>query len=399
MFLAVFISLLAHSDLHSDDWPNWLGPSHNGVSKETGWSTQSGETLWEKQLGIGFSAVSVSNSRLYTLGHDGRRQGGNETFFCLEAATGKEIWKHTYPAQLVNNLHEGGPAASPTVDGGMVYGLSKDGKLTCYEAATGKQFWNRNLLTDDDMPVPEWGFAGSPLVLGDKLIVEASSTFALNKTSGEILWKSARHKPAYGSPAAFEQDGRPFVATLKTDGLVVLNAETGKTLAFTPWLTRFRTSSTTPLIVNGRIFISTGYNRGCALFELGGALLKQIYTNQNFCNHMNNSVHHDGYLYGFDGNTHMAGPKDLVCLNFATGKEIWRHEQSLKVGSLMSADGKLIILSETGELVIATASHEGFSPLSRKEVLDGRCWTMPVLANGRIYCRNAAGRLVCIDME
>jgi outer membrane protein assembly factor BamB len=333
------------------------------------------------------------------MGHDGRRQGGNETFFCFDAATGKEIWRHTYPAQLVNNLHEGGPAATPTVDDKNVYGLSKDGQLTCYQAATGKQIWNRNLLADDSMRVPEWGFAGSPLVLGEKLIVEASSTYALNKSSGETIWKSVRYKPAYGSPSAFKQDNRLFIATLKTDGLVILNADTGKTVAFTKWQTQFRTSSTTPLIVNGQIFISTGYNRGCALFELGGTLLKQIYTNQNLCNHMNNSVHHDGYMFGFDGNTHMAGPKDLVCLNLATGKETWRHEQSLKVGSLMLADGKLIILSETGELVIAAASHQGFSPLSRKKVLDGRCWTMPVLANGRIYCRNAAGRLVCINMK
>ncbi|MDP7051900.1 MAG: PQQ-like beta-propeller repeat protein [Verrucomicrobiota bacterium] len=341
--------------------------------------------------------MAVSEGRLFALGCTGKKGGNEETFYCLEVDSGKTLWKDIYPAALVDYLHEGGPCASPTVDGKLVYGLSKSGRLACYDVANGKKHWIVDLMAKAGLPrPPQWGFAASPLVLGNRIVVESTFTCALDKTTGKEIWRSKVYKPAYGSPISFEFKGRTYLATLKTDGLVILDAATGKTIAFQDWRTSFRTNSTTPIVIGNKIFISTGYNRGCALFEFTGNNLKQVYTNKNLSNHMNNSVVLGDFVYGFDGNTHMAGPKELVCLRFADGALQWRRE-GYRCGSLMAVQNHLLVLGETGNLAIGPASPEGFEPIVSGQVLKGRCWTVPVLSNGRIFARNAAGDLVCVD--
>ena len=243
---------------------------------------------------------------------------------------------------------------------------------------------------------PEWGFAGSPLVLGNMVIAEATFTAAFNKTTGKEIWRSKFYKPAYGTPAAFQFKGRFYVATLKTEGLVILDAQTGETVAFQEWKTSFHTNSTTPIVIGSRIFVSTGYQRGCALFEFSGTALKQIYTNKTLSNHMNNSVIIGDFIYGFDGNTHGRTPKQIVCMRLADGAVQWR-KLGYGCGSLMAVQIQLLILGEKGKLALGTASPKGFTPAAEAQILQGRCWTVPVYANGRIYARNAAGALVCVD--
>jgi outer membrane protein assembly factor BamB len=177
---------------------------------------------------------------------------------------------------------------------------------------------------------------------------------------------------------------------------VILDANNGKTVAFQDWRTSFRTNSTTPIVIGNKIFLSTGYRRGCALFEFTGTGMRQIYSNKHMSNHMNNSVVLGGFVYGFDGNTHMAGPKELVCLRLADGIVQWR-KAGYRCGSLMAVQNHLLILSETGKLALGSASPKGFKPIAEGQVLNGKCWTVPVLSNGRIFARNAAGDLVCVD--
>ncbi|MFP6886288.1 MAG: PQQ-binding-like beta-propeller repeat protein [Opitutales bacterium] len=389
-----------NSFLSAADWPRWLGPSGDGTSVEKGWQVNLEKVAWKAKVGVGFSTVSVAGGRLFTMGHDGIKQGGKETVSCLDAITGKVIWNDSYEARLVDYLHEGGPCATPTVDGEILYTLSKDGRLNAYVATTGRLGWTKNMMTVAGMSKPpEWGFAGSPHVLGNLLIVEAAHTFALDKRTGKEVWRSKRYRPAYGSPVAFPHVGKTLIATLKTDGLVVLDAKDGSTVAFEKWETRFRTNSTTPLVRGDKIFVSTGYRRGCALFQMKESSLTKLYDNASMSNHMNNSVLQGDYLYGFDGNVHMAGPKDLVCIEFATGKEMWRDRSNLQVGSLIVADNRIIALGQRGELAIAPASPKGFSPTVREQVIGGRCWTSPVLANGFLYVRNSRGDLVCLDLR
>ena len=173
----------------------------------------------------------------------------------------------------------------------------------------------------------------------------------------------------------------------------------GKLVATEPWKTRFATNATTPIVVGNEIFISTGYERGCALFEFDGKTLTKRYENKSMCNHMNNCVLIDGHLYGFDGNAHMGRPTEFVCIEWKTGKEKWRADEGegLGCGSLIAdAAGTMIILTERGELVTANATPEGFKETGREQVLGGRSWTPPAFADGKIYCRNSKGDMVCV---
>ena len=224
------------------------------------------------------------------------------------------------------------------------------------------------------------------------------ATFALDKKTGETKWKSQVYRD--GSPTCFTHGKTNLIAVLKTDGLVILDAANGKTLAFEKWETSYRTNATTPIVQGDKIFISTGYKRGCALFQYKNGKLTKIYENRNLSTHMNNAIPVDDFLYGFDGNAHMAGPKDFVCIRFSTGELKWRQKDGgLMVGSLIVAGDRIIALGQRGEVAIAPVDSEKFSPLTREQVIGGRCWTPPVLAHGMLYLANARGDLVCLDLR
>ena len=188
MRLIVSIFLIITSIVAAADWPNWRGPNHDGISKEKVPKADFSKIAWRKQIGVGFSSMAVSEGRLFALGSTGKKRGNEETFYCMDSGSGKILWKDTYPAALVDYLHEGGPCASPTVDGKQVYGLSKSGRLVCYDVVSGKKNWNVDLMAKAGLPrSPEWGFAASPLILGSKIIVEATFTCALDKSTGKEI--------------------------------------------------------------------------------------------------------------------------------------------------------------------------------------------------------------------
>ena len=396
-----FIPLISLLNLTASDWSKWLGPNGNGTSYESKWKSSVNDPIWKSKVGVGFSAVSVANGKLYTIGHDGKKTGGQETVYCLNAENGKSIWTHTYNAPLLDYLHEGGPCSTPTVDGSTLYTISKHGLLHSYKANDGKVIWKKDMMKVAGMKKPpEWGFAASPVVLGNQLIIEAGATYSFDKKTGELNWKSKPYRPAYGTPILFQPNNKSIIAVLKTDGLVLIDYNNGKTLAFENWETSYRTNASTPIIQGNRIFISTGYQRGCALFEWKYGKLKKLYENKVISTHMNHAILLDGFLYGFDGNVHMAGKKDFVCMEFETGKEKWRvTDRGLMVGSLIAAGKRLIILGQRGELVFAMSNPEKFEEINRYQAIGGRCWTMPVLANGKLYLRNARGDLFCINLN
>lgn len=378
-------------------WPNWMGSNRDGISNETGWKTEWPETglpvQWSKEIGIGFSSVAVHNSKLYTMGH----RNGEETVWCLNANNGNIVWSYNYPGKLLPNLHEGGPGTTPTVHDGRLYTLGKVGQLFCFNAETGDVLWQKELQSELDVPLPEWGFSSSPVIHKEMVIFEAGRVVAFHRITGKKIWQTDKHVAGYGSAAVFNQKGKVLLATLDCDGLRVLNAADGNELAFQGWKSPFQTNSTTPIVQGDKIFISTGYQIGCGLFQFDGDSLTKIYSNRGMRNHFNNSILYKGNLYGFDGNSNLGRIVRLTCMDFATGELKWQ-QRGFGCGSLMIADGKLVILGEDGMLALAKATPEKFEELGRSEFLEGRCWTVPVLVGKKIYGRNAAGKLVCVDV-
>ncbi len=380
------------------DWPKWRGPAGDGIARDNAWQPTWPSTgprqIWSAEIGTGFSSVSVVDGRLYTMGH----ADDNDTVWCLGALTGEVLWKHTYPCALVDNLHKGGPACTPTVLEERVYTLSKQGHLFCFDWRSGEIHWQQNLSDVLGVEMPEWGFSCSPLPWQQTIFVEAGRTAAFDWESGKLVWQTEAYRPGYGSPALFTPAGEDLLAVLNNDYLLVVRAADGSEVDKFPWVTSFGTNSTTPVVWQDTIFISTGYGHGCALLRLAGGKLETVWQNNALCNHFNNSVLWQGHFYGFDGNSNLGRVVHLVCLEYETGKQKWR-ERGLGCGSLLVADGKLIALGDGGELVTAPATAAGFEPIARAAVLDGLCWTVPVLAQGRIYCRSAEGHLVALDVR
>ena len=390
-------SMLSDLTLQADDWPSWAGPRHDGISTETGfadsWPKDGLPIEWTRQIGTGFSSISVVGERLFTMGH----KDGWETVWCLNSTSGEVLWTHEYPGELIPNLHEGGPCSTPTVDGDRVYTLGKEGQLFCLNIADGKVLWDCMLQKELGVKLPEWGFSSSALILDDQLILEAGCVVSFNKMTGEKRWQTEIHNAGYGSAAVFERDGRTLLATLDCDGMRIVDSSDGRPVAFTDWKSPYLTNATTPIIVKDQIFVSTGYKVGCGLFRLEGEHLLPIYKNTDMKNHFNNSILLDGSLYGFDGDAHRGHSVTLNCIAFETGKLAWK-QRGFGCGSLLIVDGKLLILSENGELILATASPTEFTELARSPFLEGRCWTMPAVSSDRVYGRSADGKLACVKL-
>jgi outer membrane protein assembly factor BamB len=378
----------------ADDWPQWRGPQRNGVSAEGGWLDRWPEggpgVLWKAEVGTGFSSFAVAGGRVYTMGHADER----DSIVCLDAETGRVAWTHAYAAEIGDKFFEGGPTSTPAVDGGRVYAVARAGEVFCLDAATGKVVWSTNFAEAAGVPAPGWGFGGSPVVHGSLLLLNAGEAgVALEKDTGRLLWKSAAKEAGYSTPlvALGKQlllgSGRSYLA---------VDPASGKELWRIRWVTEYGCNAADPVVDGARAFVSSGYGRGGALLELGDGEPKTLWQNKALRTQMNPAVLVGGHLYGIDGDAEK--PCALKCLEFATGAEKWSRPLS-GPGALVAADGKLVVLDARGELLVGPASPAGFEPTARAQVLSGKCWTAPVLANGRIFCRNAEGRVVCLDVR
>ena len=392
--LSLALALLPLRPAAGAAWPQWRGPDRNGLSAETGWRTQWPEggpkQLWKFNAGTGCSSVSVVKDRVFTMGN----ANDQDTVWCLDAASGNVVWKHAYACPLDPHLFEGGPGATPTVDGDRVYTLSRAWHLHCLDAASGKPVWSKHLVTDLGGRVPTWGLAGSPLVMGKWLLLDVGApggaTMALDKMTGAGVWKNGGDGAGYGSLMPFEHGGKSCLASFNAVALVVRDAQDGKELARYPWKTSYDINAATPIVAGDKLFISSGYNSGCALMQWKDVGLTVLWQTKKMRNHFNSCVLWKDHLYGFDESA-------LTCLDLATGRDLWQ-EPSLGKGALMIADCKLVIQSERGDLVIADASPAAYKEIARTKVLGDRCWVVPVLANGRIYCKNNLGAMVCVDV-
>lgn len=381
----------------AEDWAQWRGPQRNGISTETGWldtwPAGGPPILWKADVGVGFSSMTVAGGRLHTIGH----ANGKDIVVCLDAEKGTVLWRHSYESDLGDKFFEGGPTSTPTVDGNRVYTIGRWGDVFCFDAATGKVVWAVNLQKDGGFPFPAWGFGGSPLVFEDLLVLNVGDAgVALEKTSGKVVWKSAATESGYSTPLPIKRGDETLLLFGSAKSYLAVNARTGREAWRVKWVVQYGVTAADPVVDGDRVFISSGYQKGCAFLRMGSGEPEVVLQSRVLRTQMNPAVLAGGHLYAVDGDTNEK--TSLKCVEFASGAEKWARPLTGS-GSVAVADNRLIVLSGAGELMIAPVSSESFTPTARANVLTGKCWTVPVLANGRIYCRNAEGTVVCVDVR
>jgi outer membrane protein assembly factor BamB len=389
-------AFLLFSWLKADDWPNWRGPNRSGVSNENQWIDQwpaDGPSIrWRAEVGTGFSSIVVANGRVFTLGN----QDDIDTLCCFSATDGQVLWKYAYPAPLDDRYFEGGPTSTPTIDGDSVYMLSRAGELASLNLHDGAIRWSKNLVEEAAVEVPGWGFSSSPVIDGEHLYLGVGqSGMRLDKTTGEILWQS-EGEAGYMTPLMIEFAGRQMLIVASGKFYQAVDPESGEVLWRKRWLTNFGCNAADPIFSDGKLFISSGYNRGSALLELTDDEPTVVWETKDFQNQWSSSILINNCLFGVDGDD--TGDRFFKCIDFSKGEVLW-SEVGLGSASVIAADGKLIILSDSGELIITPADRTKFAPTARASILSGKCWTTPVLSDGLLYARDASGSLICLDLR
>ena len=393
--LIILLSVCLTAQAAEPDWPCFRGPEHNSISPETGWSplksAQDPKITWEKSIGDGYSCVTIVGSKLYAMGN----MNATSTVWCLEAKTGKQVWKYSYPSPVGRFK---GPRTTPIWDDGKLYVVSRKGDVFCFDAKKGTPVWQKNIADLYGVVIPKWGFAASVRVLEDLILINGNEYgLALNKETGAKAWSSPAGQGGYATPVIAALDGRQQALFFGKEALTGVDPRTGKKLWSFTWIFRNRVNAADPIAMGDTVFISSGYGKGCALVSVKGTKAVQLWANTEMENHFSTSILLDGYLYGCDGNT---GKGDLVCMDSKTGAEKWRQKTGFF--SPLAANKILIILTEKGELIFVKVNPEKYEELGRCKVFNNtteRCWTMPVLCRGNLYCLNSAGRLVCIDIS
>jgi outer membrane protein assembly factor BamB len=254
--------------------------------------------------------------------------------------------------------------------------------------------WQKHLTSDYSVKPYEWGFSCSPLIVDDLIVFNAGTHgLALRKQDGTLAWVNEKGPAGYSSAVPYEQQGKKCVAILGNKEVYGVVAATGQLLWTQPWKTMYDESIPDAIIAGDKLFMSSGLGTGAALFQIQADKLVPIWNNKEMQNWLSTSILWQDHVYGVD-----TRDRSLKCLDFQTGTVKWAHE-GLGVGSVILAGGRLIALSDEGKLMIAQASPAGYTELAAAQILEGKCWTAPVLANGRIYARNADGELVCVDVS
>jgi outer membrane protein assembly factor BamB len=387
--------------------PLWRGPRRDGASAETGllasWPQDGPKVLWRRPCGEGYSAPAVAGGRVYTL----EMNDDGEAVVCRDADTGQDVWRQPYGAKYRSDQGSG-PRSTPTIDEGRVYAVGGSGVFHCLDAATGQVQWRHDLLDEFGAKNLQWGASFSPLVEGDLVFTNPGgpgghSVAAFDKRDSRLVWKALDDPAGYSSPIAVTAAGVRQVVFFTGAGLVGLSPADGTLYWRFPWDTQFGVNAATPVPFRARdgdrtndyLFISSGYNKGCAALKVtagrGGAPeVRAVYEGNQMRNHFASPVRRGGYLYGFDEDR-------LACLELRTGKVLWA-QRGFQKGSLLIADGRLIVLGENGELALAEATPEGYREQARFRLTRRKCWTVPVLAHGRLYVRDQ-NEVFCLDLR
>jgi outer membrane protein assembly factor BamB len=396
----IALALLPLALLSATDWPQWRGGLRDGKSTETGliqkWPDGGPPRKWKVDgLGVGYSTVAVTQGMIFTLG----QRGDTEYVMALEEASGKKVWE-TAAGGAYRESRGDGPRGVPTVEGDRLWAITADGKLVCLETKTGKQVWKADFLKEFGGDIPHWGYSESPLIDGNKLVVtpggSGHSVVALDKMTGKLIWKSQSDSAAYSSVSIATVGNVRLYIAFTASGAVGLRADNGELLWNYGKVANRTANVATPIVSGNEVFLSSDYGTGCALLRMepagGGVKATEIYFSREMKNHHATSILLNGYLYGFNSSV-------LTAMKWENGEVAWRDRSTGK-GSVVYADGHLIVLGENGQVALVKIGTGAYQEISRFAIeLSGRpAWAHPVVANGNLYIRDQ-NALYCFRLQ
>jgi outer membrane protein assembly factor BamB len=389
------------------DWPQFLGPTRNGVYAGSDiaavWPKDGPPVVWQKNVGQGFSGPVVAEGRFLLF----QRLENEEVIACLDAATGQPKWKYSYPTSYRDDFgFDEGPRATPCLTNGRVYTFGAEGMLTCLNTADGSLLWQVNTKKDFH---PRKGFFGvgcSPLVENNAVLLNVGGAggaglAAFDAATGQVRWKTTDDEASYSSPVAAVVRQRRHVFFFTRTGLQVVDPLNGTIQNHFTWRSTMNASvnAATPLVIDDTVFLSACYGTGAILLRLQDKGLETVWSGDDILsNHYATSVYNRGFLYGIDGRADpgFSPTPSLRCVELKTGKIRWR-ENSVGAGTVLLAGGQLIILTEGGEIIRTPATPEGFQPTSRAQVMPEGVRAYPALANAFLYARSK-DKLFCLNL-
>lgn len=412
--LGLLACILVVQSIQANDWPQWRGPDRNGISHETGllkeWPKDGPKLVWAAaDIGSGYATPSIVGKRIYVLGNNGLE---NEFVQALSVEDGKRIWMT--PLGKVGNPKQqpNFPAArsTPTVEGDVLFALGSDGDLACLEIASGKVKWQKSLRADFGGKPGEWAYSESPLVDGDKLVCTPggadATIIALNKKTGEVIWKCAvpgGDEAAYASVVATQGGGVSQYVQLLKGGLVGVDARTGKFLwRYAKAVSRYGANIPTPLASDGFIFTASA-GTGAGLVKLkakdSSVEAEQVYFDLKLPTTIGGTIKLGKNLFGTTG-------QGMVCLDFATGQVKWEDKALQGPAAMCYAGDRLYLHGENGEVALVEPSEKAYVEKGRFTPADQpqragpmeKPWAYPVVANGHLYIRDH-GKLWCYDVK
>jgi outer membrane protein assembly factor BamB len=419
IFTAFFLFIVIICN--SQDWPDWRGVNRDGIWSETGITEKFDDKIqtpkWSVAIGSGYSGPTVANGKVYLT--DLQKQPvQTEGVLCFDENTGKKLWEFRYPCEYVSVGYPAGPRASVVISENKAYSLGTMGNLFCFKATTGDVLWQRDLNREYEIRMPIWGISATPLITGDKIILQISGSnnacvIALDKNTGKEIWRNLEDIAAYSAPIIIEKNGKKVVVVWTEDSLSGLNPENGEVYWRFPWKTGSGMSIATPVLYNDNIFVSAFYS-GSLLVKLGNdyTSAEKVWQREGESERktdalhcvMNTPVIIDDFIYGVDSYG------ELRCLELATGDRVWEDLTAVNKNRwanihFIQNGNKTWMFNEHGELIISELSPKGFKEISRTKIIEptkeqlprGVTWSHPAFANKHVFIRNDK-ELVCIDL-
>jgi len=403
MFRLAAIVLALGVEAAAYDWPQFLGPDRNGIYRGPAlaekWGANGPRVLWRKSVGQGFSGPVVASDRLILF----HRLANEEVVESLDVKTGAAQWRYAYPTSYRDDFgFDEGPRAVPVVADGVVYTFGAEGQLHAVDLKSGKRIWSEDTRKRFGVAKGFFGAAGSPLVEGGKVLANIggrnAGIVAFDAKAGTVAWTATADEASYSSGVGATIGGRRSAIFLTRNGVVGLDPSTGMVQFERRWRSRIAASvnAASPLVIGDLIFVSAEYGPGAAVMRVEGSKVTELWSSDDaLSNHYATSVYYDGYLYGYHGRQEF-GPS-FRAVEMKTGKVRW-SEDRFRAGSVTLAGNRLVIVRETGELILAETSPEAFRPLARAQVLPATVRAFPAIADGLLYLRNE-NTLVCLDLR